>query len=81
VLFSLINPASSPLNAWKTNAFTGANSSDLGDPDQDGLANIVEYALGSDPLVRSPAALPQPVISGGHLQITLPRMERCGKLC
>jgi uncharacterized repeat protein (TIGR03803 family) len=73
VLFSLINPASSPLNTWKTNALAGYNSSDLGDPDLDGLANIVEYALGSDPSVRSPSALPQAVLSGGHLQITLPR--------
>jgi len=73
VLFSLINSASSPINTWKTTALAGSNNSDLGDPDLDGLANSVEYALGSDPLVRSPAALPQPVVSGGHLQITLPR--------
>ncbi len=73
VLFNLINPASSPINSWKTTALAGYNSSDLGDPDQDGLANIVEYALGSDPIVRTPAALPQAVVNGGHLQITLPR--------
>lgn len=73
VLFSLINPTSSPLNTWKTTALAGNNSSDLGDPDRDGLANIIEYALGSNPIVGNPAAFPQPVLSGGHLQITLPR--------
>lgn len=73
VFFSLINPTASPVNAWKTNELMGYNRSDLGDPDQDGLANIVEYALGSNPILGSPAALPQPVLAGEQLQITLPR--------
>ncbi|MGL4399515.1 MAG: choice-of-anchor tandem repeat GloVer-containing protein [Luteolibacter sp.] len=73
VFFSLIHSASSPINAWKTNELAGFNPSDIGDPDQDGLATLVEYALGSDPRVGDPTALPQPVVVGGHLQITLPR--------
>lgn len=73
ILFLLIDPASLPLSVWKTTELTGHDSSNLGDPDHDGLANIVEYALGSAPLVSNPAALPQPVVSGGHLQITIPR--------
>lgn len=38
-------------------------SGDLADPDRDGIANLLEYALGGSPNAASTAALPQPIIS------------------
>ncbi len=38
-----------------------------GDPDHDSLDNIIEYALGSDPLMPSPAASP----AAGYLTVTV----------
>lgn len=64
---------STPLGTWKTTELGDPNAPDLGDPDQDGLANLTEYFLGSIPTQPSPAAMPVPVFSNGRLQITIPR--------
>jgi len=38
-------------------------------PDHDGLANIAEYAFGSDPWIASAAAQPRPILKEGYLTI------------
>lgn len=68
---------------WRQVHFTSAEnddasvSGDTADPDADGLPNLVEYALGSDPRASSPAACPVAAVSTvpedglGHLSLTL----------
>jgi hypothetical protein len=52
-----------PMDAWKFSKFTAAQltnsavSGDLADPDGDGRANLLEYALGGNPLVADSASL------------------------
>jgi hypothetical protein len=50
------------LQTWRQTYFgTTANTgtaADLADPDADGINNLLEYALGGDPLVNSPTILP-----------------------
>jgi len=62
-----------PLGTWKLTELGNRNVSDLGDPDHDGLANLIEYYLGSSPTQSSPTAMPAAMLVGGFLQITLPR--------
>ncbi len=59
VLFSL--SSDSPYTSWKKDFFGDADITDDGDTDGDGLANLVEYALGGNPLV--PDAADQAVFS------------------
>ena len=68
-----------PVNIWRRANFTAAEladpsiSGDLADPDHDGLANMMEYALGLPP--KDPAALNRPyaTITGGDLTLTYTR--------
>lgn len=53
---------------WDNPAVTG----DLVDPDLDGLANLIEYATGSDPGVANPTAT-QGATDGGKLKISFTR--------
>lgn len=66
-----------PFDAWRFTRFTTeeltdtAVSGDSGDPDADGLPNLLEYALGADPkssdaVVHTPAA----GIDDGHLTLS-----------
>lgn len=59
------------LGRWRENHFgTSANTgvaADLSDADGDGLANILEYAFGLDPLDASSLALPQWQVRDGGL--------------
>jgi PA14 domain/Bacterial Ig domain len=55
------------LAAWRRQHFgtlanTG-NAADLADPDGDGIANVLEAVLGSNPNVASPGALPLPTVA------------------
>jgi hypothetical protein len=55
-------------DAWNAKHFTSAEltdtsiSGDAADPDNDGLANLVEYALGSDPKAPGSTGRPTPMI-------------------
>ena len=54
-----------PLDSWKRSRFTAvqrvtpAISSDLADPNANGFANLLEYALGNDPLGSNAPDLPE----------------------
>lgn len=52
---------------------TGAPSSD---PDNDGVANMLEYILGSSPVSGTSTALPQAVVQGSNLRFTFNRRLR-----
>jgi hypothetical protein len=79
--FAAINQT--PADAWKASFFTPAQladstiSGDNADPDGDGIANLMEYALGMDPTVPSQASLPatgvQTVSGQDYLAITFTR--------
>lgn len=45
----------------------GSNDGPLADPDRDGISNLLEFALGSGPLVASQAVLPKSATSGGNV--------------
>jgi hypothetical protein len=73
-VFGLFDPS---LN-WKSFHF-GANSTnaavagDFADPDGDGILNLLEYALGSDPTAPDPKNSLAVAIAGGHLQVSFNR--------
>jgi hypothetical protein len=68
-----------PIDAWRLANFTTAEvadpfiSGDLADPDQDGLANLMEYALGLPPKDATPLNRPYASISGGYLTLAYTR--------
>ncbi len=47
-----------PLQQWKLTHLGDANEPDLGDPEDDGLPNLVEFAYGLNPNVPDMSALP-----------------------
>ncbi len=48
----------------------GSAAHDLADLDGDGLSSLMEFALGTNPSVLSPNALPVPAMVGGFLTLT-----------
>lgn len=61
-----------PMNIWyRANPGIGNEN---GDPDQDGLPNLVENALGLPPAAASPNPF-APVVTNGHFQITLSKSK------
>ena len=66
-----------PQQSWRQNAFGNSANAGLGadgaDPDHDGVPNLVEYALGSNPLSGASFALPTPGRSGNYLTLTFTR--------
>jgi regulation of enolase protein 1 (concanavalin A-like superfamily) len=61
--------------AWTAGIdWQGRDSSPLADPEKDGLVNLLEYALGGDPLVSEPGILPQPSLSNHRLALTFQRI-------
>ncbi len=66
-----------PVDAWRASYFTAAElndpllGGDAGDFDQDGIPNLMEYALGLQPKVFNSNGLPVIVINaGGYPQLT-----------
>jgi len=55
-------------------------SSALEDFDLDGFLNIVEYALGLNPLLADARLAPSPVVEGGELTLTFPRNPLLGDI-
>ena len=47
----------SPFERWQLDRFDEQDSSPAGDPDGDGVSNVIEYALGGDPLRDDAAAI------------------------
>ena len=73
--FLVINDdeALSPLQTWRqthfgTTAATG-NAANTADPDGDGLANLVEYAMGGHPLQPGSAPRPTAGVSGNRITL------------
>lgn len=71
-----------PYDAWRFARFTAeqladtAVSGETADPDADGLPNLLEYALGGEPLSSDSAThTPAPGISGDHLTLTYVRPQ------
>lgn len=54
-------------------SWNGGDSTATADPDHDGLTNLMEYALGGNPVSALSAIKPQPQVSGQKLQISFPR--------
>ena len=62
-------------SAWTAGIdWQGRDSSPLADPENDGLVNLLEYALGGDPLASDPGILPQPSLSNNRLALTFQRI-------
>jgi predicted esterase len=72
---------SSPYGSWLETHFDSdalvnpAISGDDADPDRDGVTNLAEYGLGTDPLSASSANLPQVTNVSDHLRIQFDRIE------
>lgn len=59
---------------WATTKGLDAGNSAPGlDPDEDGMDNLLEYALGGDPLVKDPEILPTENADGGFLNMVYAR--------
>ncbi len=73
VLFRIVDD--SPLALWKTANLGAPNAPDQADPDLDGLPNLIEYALGTDPNLPNPG--PQANLAtfanGKSLSLQIPR--------
>lgn len=73
-VFGLLDPS---LN-WKTfhfgnNATNAAVAGDFADPDGDGMVNLLEYALGSDPLIAGSGNSLSAAVVGGRAQVSFNR--------
>lgn len=69
-------------SAWSGTRFNSAQQADpaisgqLADPDGDGMTNLMEYALGQNPLAPDSAATaPSATLVDGHLTLTFPRRQ------
>ncbi|MBP9902722.1 MAG: FAD-dependent oxidoreductase [Verrucomicrobia bacterium] len=69
-----------PVDGWRVASFTATElndprvSSDLADPDQDGLANLMEYALGLLPKTANPNPF-APRMENDHFTLTYTRLK------
>ena len=68
-----------PFDLWLINHFTAAEltnsaiNSATADPDNDGIPNLMEYALNLDPKVANLNGLPVPFNQGGYLTLSFTR--------
>lgn len=68
-------PADS-FSTWLAAAgLSGENATPMADPDADGIANLLEYALDLDPLLTSTSGLPMVTRSGNQLTLTYRRVR------
>ncbi|MEO0055108.1 MAG: hypothetical protein RLZZ50_1055, partial [Verrucomicrobiota bacterium] len=70
---------STPLEQWRVAHFgvvePAGTAADLQDPEADGLPNLLEYALGSDPLaIDAGAVAPRAALAAGRLTISFTRV-------
>jgi autotransporter-associated beta strand protein len=66
---------SGDLGAW-ADSFPGlVDKSPAGDPDGDGICNLMEYIIGGDPRVASSEFLPTPAIVGTNLVLSYQRSD------
>jgi len=64
---------SSPYNTWaNTHSLSGNSALPTADPDNDGLQNMVEFVLGSDPNSGKQTNLPTLVDNGANLTFSFP---------
>ncbi|MEY4487521.1 MAG: hypothetical protein RIQ79_29 [Verrucomicrobiota bacterium] len=70
---SVTAPPLTAIQTWRVTHFgDSANSgsgANLADPDNDGRSNLLEYALGSDPMIGNPAAPATLGVSGSFLTL------------
>jgi hypothetical protein len=71
-----LSPELTPLQAWKQSYFGNPNAPDTDDNDGDGINSLLEYAIGTDPLV--PSLLPSVTshnygADGTRLRVIFPR--------
>jgi hypothetical protein len=64
--------ASDNFSAWSARKGVSGAS---GDPDFDGLPNLVEYALGSNPQTKTPSASPVITADGDYLALTYTKVK------
>ena len=66
--------STTPYSAWAAGInWNGGDPSPEADPDQDGIVNLMEYALGGDPVSALSAPRPEPQVAGSKLQISFLR--------
>ena len=77
-------PVCETLPAWRARTLNPANaespppSGDLDDPDGDGVVNLLEYALDTDPLAPNPGVEPAAIVVSG---MTYPAVTFRRRLC
>jgi poly(3-hydroxybutyrate) depolymerase len=70
----------SPYGSWLSSSFapselaSAAFSGEAADPDGDGIANLLEYALGGNPKTANPAIAPVIASVANYLQLTFSRI-------
>ncbi len=74
--------SSDPFIAWRQTHFSTTDdtgpAANLADPDADGLPNLLEYALGADPMSPSGTGIPACVLNAGTLSLTYKRAAPSG---
>lgn len=64
--------------AWaEARGLSGVDAAETADPDEDGLPNLLEYAVGADPLAAGPSPIGASVVDG-RLGIRFPRVADPG---
>lgn len=79
-----VGTGADPYTTWAStfglqNPWLGAdpalNGEPTGDPDQDGVANLLEFVLGGSPIVSSQAQLPTATVVGSELVLSYKRSD------
>jgi hypothetical protein len=77
--FPTVSVARTALEAWRFQhfgtQFSTGQAADLADPDWDGNTNLMEWAMGGNPLSPAPDHRLEAALSGAAVQLTYPRSE------